>query len=134
MELRAFCKRLVIAGTLFIWIIKLLVRPYLPLDGSLNFVMGVTPNLVGSFLVPFGAYWIYTHPQFFNGRLLRFNFFSDMRIVCLFGFSLIVVNEYLQLIPVFGRTFDYFDIVSSALGLAVSYYSFLQVQRKFSPL
>ena len=132
MELRIFSQRMVIVGTLVIWAIKFFVRPFVPLTEELRFACGIAPNLVGSFLLPFGAYWLYTHPLFYNGRLLRFSFFSDTRIVCLFGFSLLLVNEYLQQIPFFGRTFDYYDILFSAIGLGVSYYSFTAMQRKFS--
>jgi len=39
-------------------------------------------------------------------------------------FGMLVVNEYLQLIPIFGRTFDYFDIIFSAIGLSASYFVF----------
>lgn len=130
MQLRNYCKWVVITGTVFICIIKFAVRPFLHLDPSLKFIAGVAPNFIGAFLIPFGAYWLYTHSQFFNGRLMRFDFFSDTRIVCLFGFSLSVINEYLQLIPVFGRTFDYFDILFSALGLIGSYYGFSGLQRR----
>jgi hypothetical protein len=122
MQLRNYCKWMVIVGTLLIWMIKLVIRPYVHLDTSLHFISGVAPNFLGAFLIPFAAYWLYTHSLFFNGSLMRFDFFSDTRIVCLFGFSLAVLNEYLQLVPVFGRTFDYFDILFSAVGLILSYY------------
>jgi hypothetical protein len=130
MQLRNYCKWMVIVGTLLIWMIKLVIRPYVHLDTSLHFISGVAPNFLGAFLIPFAAYWLYTHSLFFNGSLMRFDFFSDTRIVCLFGFSLAVLNEYLQLVPVFGRTFDYFDILFSAVGLILSYYSFTASQRK----
>jgi hypothetical protein len=121
---------MVIAGTLVIWTIKFLIRPYFEGGAVPEFLLGIAPNLIGSFLIPFGAYWLYTHPQFLNGQLLRFSFFSDSRIVCVFGFTLLVINEYLQLIPVFGRTFDYYDLAFSALGLTASYYGFSALQRK----
>lgn len=130
MQLRTYCKWTVIVGTLLIWIIKFGIRPYFHLDASINFIAGIAPNFFGAFLVPFAAYWLYTHSLFFNGSLMRFYFFSDTRIVCLFGFSLAVVNEYFQLIPVFGRTFDYFDILFSAVGLIPAYYLFIALQRK----
>jgi hypothetical protein len=129
MQLRNYCKWIVITGILLIWIIKFGIRPFVHLSTSVKFVMGVAPNLFGAFLIPFAAYWLYTHTHFFNGRLMRFDFFSDSRIVCLFGFSLTVINEYLQLIPVFGRTFDYFDIVFSGVGLLFSYYAFTSLRR-----
>jgi hypothetical protein len=130
MQLRNYCKWMVIIGTLLIWMIKFLVRPYVHLNTFLHFITGVAPNFIGAFLVPFAAYWLYTHALFFNGSLMRFDFFSDTRIVCLFGFSLAIINEYLQLIPIFGRTFDYFDILFSAVGLIFSYYLFTAIQRK----
>jgi hypothetical protein len=37
---------------------------------------------------------------------------------------MLVINEYLQQIPFFGRTFDISDILFSALGLLVSYFVF----------
>lgn len=129
MQFRNYCKWAVLIGTLLIWIIKLGIRPYIQYD-FVKFTLGIAPNFIGSLLVPFAAYWLYTHEHFFNGRLMRFPFFSDNRFVCLFGFSLAVINEYLQLIPVFGRTFDYFDILFSAFGLVLSYYSFLLLQRR----
>lgn len=132
MQLRNYCKWIVIVGTLLIWVIKFGIRPYVPLDPSAKFIAGVSPNFFAAFLIPFAAHWLYTHSLFFNGSLMRFDFFSDTRIVCLFGFSLAVINEYLQLIPIFGRTFDYFDIVFSAVGLITSYYFFTILQRKLA--
>lgn len=132
MEFRKLIKKIIITGVLMIWFIKFIVRPYVPLEGIAEFTAGIAPNFLGSLLVPFVAYWLYTHPQFFNGRLLRFYFFSDTRIVCLTGFSLALVNEYLQLIPFFGRTFDYYDLVFSAFGLVLSFYCFSFLQKRLS--
>lgn len=129
MQLRTYCKAIVIAGILFIWSIKFGVRPYLHPEGTLKFMTGVAPNFAGAFLVPFAAYWLYTHADFFNGCLMRFVFFSDTRIVCLFGFLLAVINEYVQLVPIFGRTFDYFDILFSGIGLVFSYCTFSLLQQ-----
>ena len=130
MELRTLSLRFTLAGTLLIWAVKFFLRPYVDMNGPLQFMAGIAPNLIGSFLVPFAAYWLYTHPRFFNGQLLRFYFFSDNRIVCLTGFVLALVNEYIQLIPVFGRTFDYYDILFSALGLLLAFYSFCFVKKR----
>lgn len=134
MQLRTTCRNTVISGTLLIWIIKFFVRPYLHPSGAAGFFCGVAPNLLGSFLVPFAAHWLYTHPRLFNGRLLRFAFFADVRLICLLGFALGLVNEYLQLIPLFGRTFDPFDILFSALGLVIACASFTVIQRRYAVL
>ena len=130
MQLRAFRKRLVVAGTLLIWLIKLLIRPYLHSTGTTGFLLGIAPNLLGSFLVPFGAYWLFTQSCFNNGHLLRLSGFADTRLVCLSGFVLLLINEYLQKIPFFGRTFDYYDIISSVVGLFAAYYCISALQRR----
>jgi glycopeptide antibiotics resistance protein len=46
------------------------------------------------------------------------------------GFGMLVINEYLQLIAVFGRTFDYFDIFFSFAGLSLSYFVYGRLMRK----
>lgn len=130
MELRRSSKRIIIAGVLVIWAVKFLLRPYVQMNEVFNFMACIAPNLLGSFLVPFVAYCLYTHPRFFNGQLMRFYFFSDNRIVCLTGFSMALVNEYLQLIPLFGRTFDYYDLLFSVIGSVVAFYSFTGMQRR----
>ena len=34
------------------------------------------------------------------------------------------INEYLQMIPLFGRTFDYLDILSSVVGVFIGHFVF----------
>ena len=112
------------AGTLLIWLIKFGIRPYYDLGEPTNFFLGIAPNLLGSFLIPFGAYWVFSGREFLIARIFRIHSLIDLRNVCLLGFAMLVVNEYLQLIPIFGRTFDYFDIGFSAVGLSMSYFVF----------
>jgi len=124
MELKRISRLMVITGTLLIWLIKFGLRPYYDFGQTMNFFLGIAPNLVGSFLIPFGAYWFFSGREFLVARIFRIHSLIDLRNVCLLGFAMLVVNEYLQLIPVFGRTFDYFDIASSAIGLSTSYFVF----------
>ncbi len=124
MSLKTISLRLLILGTLVIWIIKFGLRPFYFPDGPFGFFLGVAPNLLGSFLIPFGAFWIFEGREHIIARIFKINSYTDLRIVCMMGFGLLVINEYLQLIPVFGRTFDVFDIYSSATGLLVSYFVF----------
>lgn len=124
MELRRISKWFLIIGTLIIWSVKFGVRPYCDCQPPLEFFLGIAPNLLGSFLIPFGAYFLFSGRDHFVARVFRINSHSDLRLVCMVGFTLLVSNEYLQLIPVFGRTFDYFDLLFSALGLATSYVVF----------
>jgi hypothetical protein len=114
MELREISKWILIAGTLLIWTIKFIVRPFVHIPLSLKTMFGLAPNLIGSFLLPFGACWLFS--WVFGMRNIR-----DVRIACWFGLVLVVINEYIQLIPVFGRTFDYLDILSSFIGVLLGY-------------
>jgi hypothetical protein len=68
------------------------------------------PNLIGSFLLPFGACWFFQ-------RYFKLQTPAHLSFTCCFGLLLVIINEYLQLIPVFGRTFDYLDIFSSVVGV-----------------
>lgn len=130
MELKRICRWTVIAGTLLIWLIKFGIRPYYDLGQPINFFMGIAPNLFGSFLIPFGAYWFFSGRNFLAARVFRIHSLADLRNVCLLGFAMLVVNEYLQLIPVFGRTFDYFDIAFSMIGLLASYLVFGKIYNR----
>lgn len=119
-SLKNYSRSVVISGTLLIWIIKFLVRPWHLYSDDLTDVVGFAPNLIGSFLLPFGAYWLFR--QFF---LLRDT--NDLKITCWFGLLLVIINEYLQLIPLFGRTFDTLDILASFAGVYVGYIVFGKV-------
>jgi len=57
-------------------------------------------------------------------------FFFNIAPNLLGSFLMLVVNEYLQLIPFFGRTFDYNDILFSSVGLFVSYFVFSRIQSR----
>lgn len=110
MYLKHISRRVVILGTLLIWTIKFIIRPLLHIPPVLKPLVGFAPNLIGSFLLPFGACWFFQ-------RYFRWQTTRDLGFTCSFGLLLVIINEYLQLIPVFGRTFDYFDIVSSVAGV-----------------
>jgi hypothetical protein len=124
MELKRISKWVVIAGTLLIWLVKFGLRPFYDFGQPMNFFLGVAPNLFGSFLIPFGACWFFSGREFLVARIFHIHSSADLRLVCFMGFAMLVVNEYLQLIPVFGRTFDYFDIIFSVIGLSASYFAF----------
>ena len=114
MFLKNYCKYFVIIGAIIIEFIKWVVRPYFHLVQPLKFIMGIMPNLFGAFLLPIGCYWLLNrYINLFSA--IQFQFF------CLLCFALLVFNEVLQLIPFFGRTFDWNDILASAAGLLASY-------------
>lgn len=110
MYLKHISRRVVILGTLLIWTIKFIIRPLVHIPPALKPLVGFAPNLIGSFLLPFGACWFFQ-------RYFRLQTARDLGFTCSFGLLLVIINEYLQLIPVFGRTFDYLDIFSSVAGV-----------------
>ena len=117
---------MVISGTLLIWTLKFIIRPFVHIPYFLKALAGIAPNLIGSFLLPFSACWMFS--WMFGMRTTR-----ELKIACWSGLTLVVINEYLQLIPLFGRTFDYFDIVSSFIGLFLGYrfYAGLMAKTQF---
>jgi hypothetical protein len=119
MNFRIFCKWNLVAGVILIWTIKLFIRPYAEAHTVYNFILGIAPNLVGSYLVLFGTYLC---------SPLQFIFSSErwIKIASICFFALLLINECLQKIPIFGRTFDYYDIAASAVGLLLSYSFFLK--------
>lgn len=124
MHLKLVSRRFLISGTLLIWFIKFVLRPLHLFDDPLRFFLNIAPNLFGSFLIPFGAYWLFSQRNFRLARFFQVTSFYELRIVCMAGFAMLVVNEYLQRIPVFGRTFDLYDLAFSVLGLITSYFVF----------
>jgi hypothetical protein len=117
MYLKTVSKWMMITGTLLIWAVKFVVRPFVHIPTSLKPVMGLAPNLIGSFLLPFGA-------CLFFRRFFRLETAQDLTFTCSFGLLLVIINEYLQLIPAFGRTFDYLDIFSSVMGVFLGHVVF----------
>ena len=79
MELKQISKRLIITGTLVIWAIKFIIRPMNLFDDPTRFVLNIAPNLLGSFLIPFGAYWFFSGKNFLVARIfkIRLLFFPD---------------------------------------------------------
>jgi hypothetical protein len=129
MSLKLISRRFVIIGTIMIWSIKFLIRPYHLWDEA-GFFFGIAPNLLGSFLIPYAAYWLFSGRDFLLARIFRIQTNYDLRLVCILGFGMLIVNEYLQLISIFGRTFDYYDIASSLAGLGASYFIFGKAHQK----
>jgi hypothetical protein len=131
MELKQVTRLFVIIGALLIWTIKWIIRPLQIVDGGAEFFLGIAPNLFGSFLIPFGAYWFFSGRNYMVARIFRIQSAYDLRLVCILGFGMLVINEYLQLVPFFGRTFDHYDIIFSSVGLLVSYFVFGKIQQRY---
>lgn len=123
MYLKNISRTIVIVGTLLIWVIKFFIRPFVSIPYNLQPLIDIAPNLIGSILLPFGACWFFT-------RVFRLQTTHQLRITCIFGFLLVVCNEFLQLIPVFGRTFDILDISFSVVGVIIGYFSFAKLMIK----
>lgn len=117
-----------IVGALIIWTIKYFLRPLQLFDDPVRFALNIAPNLIGSFLIPFGAYWFFSGRNYLLARVFRIQTAYDLKLVCVLGFGMLVVNEYLQMIPFFGRTFDPNDIYFSSVGLLIAYFVFKYLQ------
>jgi hypothetical protein len=130
MQLKQQSKRFVIIGALIIWLIKFLIRPF-HLWADAGFFLGIAPNLFGSFLIPFAAYWLFSGKNFLLARVFRIQSTYDLRMVCMLGLGMLIVNEYLQLISIFGRTFDFNDMIFSTVGLTISYFVFGKMQQRY---
>lgn len=125
MPLKRVSRRIMIIGTLLIWSIKFLIRPFVFIDPAFKPFVGLAPNLIGSFLLPFGACWFFQ-------RIFRLETDTDLNVTCCFGLLLVVINEYLQLIPIFGRTFDYLDILSSVVGVFLGHLYFKRLMIRYT--
>lgn len=120
MHVKSVSKWIVITGTLLIWTVKFIIRPFVHVPAAMKPLVGFSPNLIGSFLLPFGACWFFQ-------RYFKLQTPADLTYTCSFGLLLVIINEYLQLIPVFGRTFDYLDIFSSVVGVFCSHLVFAKL-------
>lgn len=120
MQLKSVSKWIVITGTLLIWTVKFIIRPFIHVPDAMKPLVGFLPNLIGSFLLPFGACWFFQ-------RYFKLQTPADLTYTCSFGLLLVIINEYLQLIPAFGRTFDYLDIFSSVVGVFCSHLVFAKL-------
>ena len=123
MYLKRISRLTVISGTLLIWTIKFLIRPYIHIPHAMKPLVGFAPNLMGSFLLPFGACWFFQ-------KYFRLQTAADLVFTCSFGLLLVISNEYLQRIPIFGRTFDYLDIFSSVVGVFIGHLVFARLMAK----
>lgn len=130
MELKQISKWFIITGTGVIWAIKFIIRPQHLFDDPTRFFLNIAPNLLGSFLIPFGAYWFFCGRNYLVARIFKIETSYDLRLVCLLGFGMLIVNEYLQRIPFFGRTFDLNDILFSSVGLLASNFVFGKLQTR----
>lgn len=117
-------RNIVVLGTLLIWTVKFIIRPFVHIPTFWKPVFGIAPNLLGSFLLPFGACWFFQ-------RFFRLETKHDLNFTCSFGLLLVIINEYLQLIPVFGRTFDYLDILFSVVGVFFGHLYFNYLMRRY---
>lgn len=115
MPFKTISWRIFIAGALLIYAVKFVVRPYVPVPDIAQPLVDVFPNLAGTFLLPFGT-------LLFLGKYIRMQTAADLRLICGSGLLLVIINEYLQRISFFGRTFDYLDIAASFAGITAGYF------------
>lgn len=118
MSFRSISKVITIICSLLILVIKFYIRPNFHNIGSVQIFLDMAPNLLGSFCLLFASYWL------FAKHTILFEKIKNVQMLSIGFFGLLVINELFQLIPFFGRTFDLWDIVSSAIGLLLANYFF----------
>lgn len=108
---------ILVIGIIFILLVKFIIRPFIVVPSSLFLFRDVAPNLICAFLIPFGA-------DLFLKKWISLTAKRNVFLVCLLGLVVITFNELAQLFPVFRRTFDYFDLVFSMIGVTLGYLVF----------
>ena len=108
---------ILIIGLFLIILVKFIIRPFVAVPPSLGLYRDVAPNLISSFLIPFGA-------DLFLKRWIQLIDKRSVLWLCIAGLVIISLNEIAQLFPVFRRTFDYFDLVFSLIGVSLGYLVF----------
>lgn len=117
MLLKNYSRAIVVFCILLILLVKYIIRPYVHIPGAVQVMVDIAPNLFGSFMLPFGISWLL-------GGYFKIQAIIDLKRICLLSLIVIIVNEYLQLISVFGRTFDYLDIIASFISTAAAYFMY----------
>lgn len=125
MDLKKYSKWIFVCGVIIIYTTKYFIRYFVPVPRFLQPIVDVTPNFVGCFLLPFGAY-------LFTRRYINVQQPHVLKLFCVSGLILVIINEYLQKISVFGRTFDYLDILASFPGIIAGYIVFVKLSASFS--
>lgn len=98
-------------------LVKWGMRPWLYQEPVLGFALGVAPNCLAGFGFPFLLNrlhaWRLGLPRWWPALHTG----AALQRALLWGWLALFVNELFQLLPVFGRTFDYWDLVFSGIGL-----------------
>lgn len=104
-------------GLCLIVMVKFIIRPFVLVPPAFYLYRDVAPNLISAFLIPFGA-------DLFLKKWIPFVDKRSVLLICILGLIVITLNELAQLFPVFGRTFDYFDLIFSLIGVGIGYLVF----------
>ena len=112
-------KWILLIGLCLIALVKFFIRPFVVIPSGLFLCRDVAPNLISAFLIPFGA-------DLFLKRWIQLVEKRDVLFICTIGLIVITLNELAQLFPIFRRTFDYFDLVFSLIGVGIGYLVFIR--------
>jgi hypothetical protein len=118
--------RLGLSTFLVILLIKYGIRPLWYHHGVWGFWLGIAPNALSALVFP--AVWLGMREH----RLVqRFTPMACQPLgpACLTALLVIGINETCQLHPVFGRTFDVYDLLFSAAGIFVGYRCFTRYNK-----
>lgn len=103
-------------GLISILLIQYLVRPaWLEAPSFLRFLMNVYPSLASGILIPL-CFLIFEGPFFYLIQTIALKLTSFLGLVASLGY------EFLQMAPLFNKTFDFFDVLATLTGITLGYF------------
>jgi hypothetical protein len=104
-------------------LIKFVLRPIYFNDPNFSLLLGIGPNFLASFSGIFIAHKLLQYSFWFN-------FNVPIKIALLVWWLVAILNEVLQLIPLFGRTFDWLDMLASMFAIPFSYWAYTKIESR----
>jgi len=113
MKEKKYSAIIILAGLFTMFYVQYYLRPHYAPHNLLKIVMGCLPNLISAIILPYAGFWLLN-------RWLNFYSLLTQDIIHITTCLFLISYEMLQLIPVLGKTFDYFDITATIAGTIIS--------------
>jgi ABC-type protease/lipase transport system fused ATPase/permease subunit len=110
---RRQAKYFFVVGLLLMITIQYIIRPAYHHHNWLKVVLGFSPNLLSAAFIPVLFFVI-------GGKMLPKVSMKSLLALHIIIAGLLCMYELLQMITVFGKTFDYLDLLATIIGTAVS--------------
>jgi hypothetical protein len=111
---------------IMVWLVKLFIRPYFSFPYPVKFLLGIAPNFLDGFLLPFAITWARSYiPVTLSKYGVMVKPERTLRYSCLLTFLFLILVEGMQLFSFSMHTYDHWDIAASAVGVALAYHLIL---------